>query len=238
MRAGGRDLAEPTVVSIGAASGPAAGTDSVRRRTKHEARSLNAAIDAALLDVPERAIATLRPLIDGEETARLADRVVWRATRLARMHRMEGPSILCVRDRIVLALYHAASPHGWFSGWSDGAAISGGDGGRVTRLGVVLVTPSGRVAAELSARGGSRQSFEAEIEALVTLLKIGLRRSAHRIAVHTDCKALVELWTRRRDDPRMRELRAVIGRYERVSLKAVPRRHNQVAHRLASAATN
>jgi hypothetical protein len=171
----------------------------VRRRTKHEAQSLNAAIDAALLDVPDSAVATLRPLIRGEEPARLADRVVRRATRLARMHRIEGPSILCVRDRILLALYHAASPHGWFSGWSDSAAISRGDGGRVTRLGVVLVTPSGRVAAELGTRGRSRQSFDAEIEALLTLLKIGLRRSAHRITVHTDCKALaaVDLQARR-----------------------------------------
>jgi hypothetical protein len=170
MRAGSRDLAEPTFVSIGAglpshwechtgnavrapavgdvglvldvhASGPAAGTDSVRRRTKQEAQSLNAAIDAALLDVPDRALATLRPLIRGEETARLADRVVRRATRLARMRRMEGPSILYVRDRIVLALYHAASPHRWCSGWSDGAAIRG-EGGCVARLGAVLVMPS------------------------------------------------------------------------------------------------
>jgi ribonuclease HI len=137
----------------------------------------------------------------------------------------------------VLALYHAASPQGWFSGWSDGAAITS-ESGRATRLGVVVVAPSGRVSAELGTSGRSKQSFEAEIEALVTLLKIGLRRGARRITVHTDCKAVVQLWARKRDDPRMRELRSVVGRYERVSLKAVPRRHNQVAHRLASVATN
>jgi ribonuclease HI len=190
-----------------------------------------------LLDVPDHALVGLRPLISGEETVRLADRVLRRATRLARVRRRASRSILYVRDRIVLAVHHAASPQGWFSGWSDGAVITG-EGGRVTRLGAVLVEPSGRVAAELGAGGRSKQSFEAEIEALVTLLKIGLRRGAHRITVHTDCKAVVELWARKRDDPRMRELRSVVGRYERVSLKAVPRRHNQVAHRLASATTD
>jgi hypothetical protein len=67
------------------------------------------------------------------------------------------------------------------------------------------------------------------------LLKTGLAHPARRIVAHTDCKALLRR-SRRRDDPMMQELNSTVRHYEFFKLKAVPRRHNQVAHRLAQAA--
>jgi ribonuclease HI len=202
---------------------------------KQLSRRLNKIIDEALLDGPDCLIDELRSLTGFGDTEAIADRVLRRATKLARSHRARTAAILAARDQLVLRLYGAAAPPETCSGWADGATARRG-GCCTSGIGAVLMAPGAGTIVELARRSGAKQSFDTEMEALIALLRTSFAHGARRIVVHTDCKALLQRWSRRRDDPTLQELSSIVGHYEFFKLKAVPRRHNQVAHRLAQAA--
>jgi hypothetical protein len=79
------------------------------------------------------------------------------------------------------------------------------------------------------------EPFEAEIAALEAALEATSTVAARRVRVYTDCDALVSLWLQRRQDPRLRRVRYLARRLRRFELRSLPRRHNQVVHRLARA---
>jgi hypothetical protein len=93
--------------------------------------------------------------------------------------------------------------------------------------------PNGRIVSEDSARTDGLDAFQAEIAAAFTLSRTAIDHRAERIRVHTDCKALVELWIQHRDDLRLTQLRALARRLQRFELRAIPRLHNQPANLLA-----
>lgn len=204
--------------------------------SSQSSRRLNESIDRLLLERPPAPIDAIVPWARLDEPAALADRVRRRATRLAKVHRAEVGKILQARDRIVLTLYHLASPPGCFSGWCDGSIVPG-DGQRGAGIGAVLMAPGGELIAEFARAGAGSQSFEVEIEAVLALLHMGREYSVRRISVHTDCHALVQRWSMQRDDVRLQRLRGVVKDYEFFKMNAVPPRHNRPAHRLARAAT-
>lgn len=162
-------------------------------------------------------------------TTILAERVRQRATALARRNSSVGARILAVRDTLTEALYRDDSHKGWFSAWCDGSARPDG----TTSIGVLVLGPDGRVIVRISRTADRVSPFEAEIAALEAVLEAAVKRDIRHMRVHTDCRALVELWRAHRADPRLARVRSLAHRLERLELRAVPRLHNQPAHRLA-----
>lgn len=162
-------------------------------------------------------------------TTTLAERMRQRATALARRNRSAGAQILAVRDALIEALYRDASPKGWFNAWCDGSARPDGP----ASIGALLLGPNSRVVARISRAADHISPFEAEIAALEAVLEVAVKRDFRHMRVHTDCRALVELWRAHRADPRLARVRSLAHRLERLELRAVPRLHNQPAHRLA-----
>jgi ribonuclease HI len=83
---------------------------------------------------------------------------------------------------------------------------------------------------------GCKTAFEAELTALTVVLEIALAHDIDRLRVHTDSKALVQLWQQHREDPRLAPVRALGARFAGLHLHAIPRLHNQVANALAKQA--
>ena len=159
----------------------------------------------------------------------LAERVRQRATALARRNRSNGARILAVRDALIEALYRDASPKGWFNAWCDGSARPDAP----ASIGALVLGPDSGVVARISRAAGHISPFEAEIAALEAVLEVAVKRDFRHMRVHTDCRALVELWRAHRADPRLARVRSLVHRLGRLELRAVPRLHNQPAHRLA-----
>ncbi len=162
-------------------------------------------------------------------TATLAERVRQRATALARRNRSAGARILAVRDALIEALYRNASPKNWFNAWCDGSARPDAP----ASIGALVLGPDSGVVTRISRVADHISPFEAEIAALEAVLEVAVKRDFRRMRVHTDCRALVELWRAHRADPRLARVRSLAHRIERLELRAVPRLHNQPAHRLA-----
>lgn len=175
------------------------------------------------------ALQALHRLRRGLGTTTLAERVRQRATALARRNRSVGARILVVRDTLIEALYRNASPKGWFCAWCDGSARPDGP----ASIGALVLGPDGRVVVRISRVANRISPFEAEIAALEAVLEVAVKRDFRRMRVHTDCRALVELWRAHRADPRLVRVRSLAHRLGRLELRAVPRLHNQPAHRLA-----
>jgi hypothetical protein len=201
---------------------------------REEARRLQEAIDAALLQAApedlERALATA----DRRDVLKLADRVRLRAQRLARARPAQRDRVLPAADALVLALYRKAAPPGWLCGWCDASVMHEGALRRVG-VGAVILDAAGRSRARVSRQIAACDPFEAEIAALEASL---VAAAAHRggapgIRVYTDCDALVSLWLQHRDDLRLHAVRVLARKVGRFDLRSLPRRHNQVAHRLA-----
>jgi ribonuclease HI len=198
------------------------------------ARNLNARIDAALLDpTHQRAWAVSRAL-PRLELAALAERVRRRATLLARRARPQTAAILDARDNLIQALYARDSPRGWCTAWCDGAS----DAPRTAGIGGLLVDLEGQVIGHWSRAIAPRDPFTTEIAALAATLEFAAAHGVDRLRVYTDCVALVRLWHEHRTDDRLRKVRARTARIERVQLRALPRWHNQPAHRLARVGAN
>lgn len=194
------------------------------------ARHVNEVIERALqqpTDAHFRAVARLRTTATAED---LAERVRRRGTLLARRDRRQGAQILRARDRLMLAIYAAATPGGWHTAWCDGSIVAGT---REAGIGGLLTDAAGRVVAELTRRVAESTPFEAEIAALVAILQVAHAQGAPRLRVYSDCGAVVRLWQRSRDDPRLAALAALAREFRRLEIRALPRLHNQPAHRLA-----
>jgi ribonuclease HI len=191
------------------------------------ARSLNQAIDRALLEPTESKVAALRRMAGRPPPQELAERVRQRAIRLGR----RGVRIPERRDALIAALYAAAAPHGWFVAWCDGSS-SRAPPGRAG-LGGFIIDSRGEPASQIARFAPGLDSFAAEIGALVAVLETGLALGAREMRAHTDCPALAQLWHERREDHRLDAVRTLARRYRRFELRAVPRKHNAPANRLA-----
>ncbi len=197
-------------------------------RPTEDARRLNRLIDRCLqAPVPARFDAVLRAASVLEAPA-VAERVRRRATVLGRAERQHRRAILTARDKLVLQLYRQAAPAGWYAAWCDGS-VSGGLAG----IGGLLLNPRGNRVGELSRAIGACDPFGTELAAACAVLRMALGRGAQQVCAYTDCDALVALWMRQRDDPRLRELCALVRECRRFELRRIPRQHNQPAHRLA-----
>lgn len=195
-------------------------------------RRLNSAIEQALRAPDELAINHLRQVSRGGAPAPLAERVRRCATRLGRRERLQAEAILQARDQLILGIYAAAAPPGWYVGWSDGSSKSTAQG-QVGSVGGLLLDSRGQVAGQLSRRVEALTAFDAEIAALEALVGLATEKDAQKLLVHTDCIALVRLWCCHRDDPRLLALRQQVRALRGFRLRGVPRSHNQSAHRLA-----
>jgi ribonuclease HI len=196
---------------------------------RERARRLNRAIDRALIEPAEADVAALRYLGRHVPPAELAERVRRRAARLGA--RRAG---VVRRDALIAALYAAAAPRGWFSAWCDGSSARAAPGR--AGLGGLVMDPDGRVAARVSRAVRGLDALAAEIAAAAAVLQAALDRGAARLRLHTDCVTLARLWHEKRGDRRLESLRALAGRFRRLDIRAIPRAHNQPAHRLAYAA--
>jgi len=191
------------------------------------ARRLNQAIDRSLAEPAEGDVAALRRMAGRVPPQELAERVRLRAIRLGR----RGARIHERRDALMMAIYAAAVPRGWFVAWCDGSS-SRAPAGRAG-LGGLIVNPQGEIAARIARFAADLDPFGAEIAALAAMLQVGLASGASRMRVHTDCSALVQLWHAQRADPRLADVRVLARKLRRFELRAVPRRHNEPANRLA-----
>lgn len=170
-------------------------------------------IDRALTEPAEADVAALRHLGRHVPLADLAERVRQRAARLgARRAGIER------RDTLIAALYAAAAPRGWHNAWCDGSSARAEPGN--AGLGELVMDPDGRVVARVSRFVRGLDALTAEIVAATAVLQAALAR----------------LWHARRDDRRLESLRSLAGRFRRLDIRAIPRAHNQPAHRLAYAA--
>lgn len=183
--------------------------------------ALDRRIDRALLQGAGQALAVPLP------AAALAERIRRRAQRL-RAGR-NWPVIQSRRDRLILAAYAHAAPAGWWTGFCDGSVEPGGDAG----IGAILLDAGGEIAGQVEDGAGRIDAFGAESVALAALLLLALHKGAVRLRAHSDCLALVKLWSGQRDDPRLADLRTLAGRFRGLQLCPILRLHNQPAHRLA-----
>jgi hypothetical protein len=196
----------------------------VRRQIAGE---LNALVDRALAR-PERA--RLQALLTAvSPSAVLIERVRRRAAALARR---EGPRALAARDRITRVLYAARLRPGWHVAWADASVLEK----RASGIGGLVADRDGRVIARVRRAADRLAPFEAEIVAAAALAAAAAGRGVTHLRLYSDCRALTELWSRRRNDPRLDPLRAAAHRLERLELCPLPRLHNQPANRLARTA--
>lgn len=186
-------------------------------------------MDQALIKPEGMSLQGLHRLRHSVGATALGERVRQRATALARRHRSAGARILATRDALIEALYRDASPKGWFIAWCDGSARPDGPAG----IGALVLGPDGRAVARIARAAECISPFEAEIAALEAVLDLAVKHDFRRVRVHTDCRALVDLWRAHRADPRLAPVRSLAQRLERLELRVVPRLHNQPAHRLA-----
>ncbi|WP_148665425.1 reverse transcriptase-like protein [Sulfurifustis variabilis] len=185
---------------------------------------MNALVDRALArPAPDRIKAVLAA---ASPTEALIERVRRRAAAKARQG---GLRPLAARERLVRALYAAALRPGWHAAWTDASVVERQAAG----IGGIVTDGAGRVRLRLRRSAGTLPPFNAEIAAAAALTAAAPRAGITRLRLHTDCRALSELWSRRRSDPRLAPLRAAAHRLERLELRVVPRLHNQTANRLA-----
>ncbi|WP_083340141.1 reverse transcriptase-like protein [Nitrosomonas communis] len=83
----------------------------------------------------------------------------------------------------------------------------------------------------------AKESFNAELTAVVVIMKAALKYDQRQLQVYRDNYGLIQLWCEQRNDSRLSDIRRLAASLERFSLHPIPRQHNQPAHRLAVAAT-
>jgi ribonuclease HI len=197
-------------------------------------RVLAEAIDRALLRCAPADVQRALELAQREDPTRIADRVQLRAKRLAKTQAAQRSEIVAAAGTLIPRLYCSRAPAGWLCAWSD-ATVARAGATRRAAVGGVLLDNRGRELARICEPIAECEPFEAEIAASQAVLQAAAAHGARaqRIRVHTDCAALVSLWLRHRRDPRLSGLGALASRLRRFELRRVPRRHNQLAHRLA-----
>ena len=194
------------------------------------ARHVNEVIDRALQQPTDAHFRAARRLRATTPMQNLAERARRRATLLARRDRRHSAQILRSRDRLMLSLYADATPAGWHTAWCDGSITTGK---REAGIGGLLMDAAGRIVTEVTRRVPELTPFEAEIAALVAILQVARAQGVQRLRVYSDCGAVVRLWQRSRDDARLVALAALAREFRRLQVCALPRLHNQPAHRLA-----
>ncbi len=196
------------------------------------ASSLQPIIDAALAEpTPAHWNALLHAR---HEPVRLAERVRERATRLARRSSGRRETLLATRDTLIQEIYRAAAPD-LATAWCDGAVQVKEDGRRCA-IGMLVLDRKGTPVVSRRRPIEAADAFSTEIAALEATLVAAATRRIDRLRVHTDCAALANLWRTHRDDPRLAGVRALRRKFRRLEIVAVPRLHNQPAHRLARSA--
>lgn len=175
----------------------------------------------------------LRP-VHATEITLLADHIRLRARRLARIHASQGNRIGDTAEDLVLALYRDAAPAGWSCGWCDASVACDGALRRVG-VGILILDAGEQTCIRLSQPVAECEPFDAEIAALESALRAVVERDhgARGVRIYTDCDALTSLWLRQRGDHRLRGVRELARLLRRFELRSLPRRHNQIAHRLA-----
>lgn len=202
---------------------------------RRDSLHLNRLIDRALLDESRRH--TRDVLLASRDPAALAERIRRRSTVLAHAEPARAERILNARDILILAVYGYAAPPGWHRGWCDGSSAQG-PAGRYAGIGGVVMDPDGDIIAEISHTAGDLDAMRAEAAALAATLKVAREHGAKRIRMYTDCKGLVLLWARHRNDPRLAAVQAQVGGLLGLDLRVIPRQHNQRANALARKALN
>jgi len=202
---------------------------------RDQARFLNRVIDRALLQPTPQHRNALLAQARLRETPRLAERVRQRATRLGRHEPALARALLSRRDDLTMALYADLAPPGWANAWCDGSS-SRQASGLHAGVGVVVLDASGTCIGETGRYVGDKTAFQAELTALMLVLEIALAHDIERLRVHTDSKALAQLWQEHRQDPRLAPVRALGSRFKGLHIDAIPRLHNQVANALAKQA--
>lgn len=197
---------------------------------RSRALGLNRAIDEALLDPGRHGAVTLYSLAGDRAPVPLAERVWRRASRLGAHVR----DIAQRRDRLIVAIYASAAPHGWFNAWCDGSSSRSSPGR--SGVGGLVMDREGRIVARVARFVPERDPFTAEIAALAEVLRAALDVGAKQLRVHTDCAALAQLWHDHRTDSRLDSVRALAHRLRGFAIRPIPRAHNQPANNLARAA--
>lgn len=131
--------------------------------------------------------------------------------------------------------YASLLPPDGFSAWCDGSNVRT-DSAPSNGIGVIVTDACGEVVAQITDQVPAVTPFGTGIAALERALKLALGHGARHLRAHTDCPALVQLWRRHPHDHRLAAIRRLSRRFERFELHAVPREHNQPAHRLAKTA--
>lgn len=204
---------------------------------RDEARYLNQVIDRALLEPTPAHQRETQALARDRDAQRLAERIRRRATWLGRHERGSTQQILAIRDELIMSLYAGLAPEGWASAWCDGSSIKRASTLRAG-IGVVLMGPTGECIARISRYVGENSAFEAEVAALVAALETASEHHVERIRLHSDSRALVQLWQEKRKDRRLDPVHALVSRFKRIDIRAIPRLHNQAANALAKQAAS
>lgn len=204
--------------------------------SRDESRHLNRMIDG-LLDAGSDTTELIAAAKQAGPAA-LAERIRQRSARRVRLHPARAQTILQIRDRLIWMVYASRLPPDGFSAWCDGSSMRTASVA-ANGIGVIVTDAHGEVLAKRADRvPAAVPPFETEIAALERALELALEHGSAILRVHTDCPALVQLWQRHPHDHRFAAVRRLARRFERLDLCAVPREHNQAAHRLAKAAAS
>ena len=176
------------------------------RIRRAQTKRINRAVDEALQSADAEALLALMAPAADEATVPLCDRILRRATRLARRDRTETADVIAARNRRVLEVYAPRAPQGWFSAWCDGSSTTDADGRRAG-IGLVLMDAQHALIAALGDPTGALSPLDAELAALKATVKTAVARGAGYLRVHTDCPALVHLWQDRHDNDSLAGLR-------------------------------
>lgn len=201
--------------------------------SRQQIRELNRLIDSSLQEPEKEQVSTMIDIAGADNFQALAERIRRRsASLIKRQSTGTQRTILDTRDRLMQLVYAGAAPNGCYCAWSD-ASRKKEDGDYTARIGGLLMDPERCIVAEISQPVSDRPIFEAEIAALAAILEAGLEHRADCLIAHTDCDALVSLWLRERDDPRLLKIRQIASQYKKILLRSIPRLHNQPANFLA-----
>jgi ribonuclease HI len=199
------------------------------------ASDLNPIIDIALLQPAPAHSHALAVLMQKHDAQRLIERVRRRATLLSRQRRGQARQIIESRDRLIMALHGHLAPLGFANAWCDGSSIKHNTV-RYAGIGVVLFDAHEVCVTQISRYIGGQSAFDAEIAALVAALQSAATNGIKRLRIHTDSKALGQLWHEKRDDARLAPIRSELDGIEQLQIRVIPRLHNQVANALAKQA--
>lgn len=211
------------------------GMTSSPQTRKEQTQHLNQVIDRALLEPSTVHIKDVISLRVTRDTFALSERIRRRATWQCRHQPRQSALIIETRDRLILRLYHSMAPKGWYCAWSDGSVM----GSRMLRqcgIGGLLMDRDGQIISRISQSVEVRPPFETEIAALDAVMGAAVENAVQRLCVYCDCAALVTLWQRQRNDPRLEHIRILADALVRFQLLTLPRQHNQPANRLAKEA--